>query len=58
MKHKLAGYRGVLNQDFLEYDIADGLPKLREHKQGSSWMIVSGGDQAELREVLAARGIA
>lgn len=37
--------------------LADGLEVLREQTQGIKWMIVSGGDQDELREVFANRGL-
>lgn len=38
-------------------DVAKGLDKLREKTAHSKWLIVSGGDQAELREVFALRGL-
>ena len=37
--------------------IAPGLLELREQTSQASWLIVSGGDQDELREVFAARGL-
>jgi len=38
-------------------EVAEGLPKLREQTKHANWLIVSGGDQAELREVFQARGL-
>ncbi len=37
-------------------EAADKLKELRDATSGSGWMIVSGGDQAELRDVFTARG--
>lgn len=38
-------------------EMAEGLFELREKTAGARWLLVSGGDQAELRDVFAARGI-
>jgi phosphoglycolate phosphatase-like HAD superfamily hydrolase len=38
--------------------IADGLAKLRKKAGNSRWLVASGGDQAELRDVFRMRGIA
>lgn len=35
--------------------VADGLESLREMTSDSNWMVVSGGDQAELREIFIKR---
>jgi HAD superfamily hydrolase (TIGR01549 family) len=60
---------GSLNQDLLQRfsqavkdglmtcEVAEGLYELREKTAHANWLIVSGGDQAELREVFAARGL-
>jgi HAD superfamily hydrolase (TIGR01549 family) len=37
--------------------IAEGLHELRDVTQGANWMIVSGGDQQELRSLFAKRGL-
>lgn len=42
----------------LKSEIADGLESLRLLTKKSNWMIVSGGDQVELNQVFAARGLA
>lgn len=41
----------------LQCEIAPGLESLREATINSRWMVVSGGNQEELREVFKARGI-
>jgi len=41
----------------LTCEVAEGLLELRERTAGIPWLIVSGGDQAELREVFAKRGM-
>ena len=41
----------------LTCDVAEGIEKLRERTRHAKWLIVSGGDQEELREVFAARGL-
>lgn len=57
--HKLlADYAAAVKKGLLECEIADGLSEFREQMQQARWMIVSGGDQAELREVFFTRGIA
>jgi phosphoglycolate phosphatase-like HAD superfamily hydrolase len=38
--------------------VAEGLDALRAATPGARWLIVSGGDQSELREIFAARGLA
>lgn len=37
--------------------VADGLDELRNKTKHANWLIVSGGDQSELRDVFAARGL-
>jgi phosphoglycolate phosphatase-like HAD superfamily hydrolase len=39
-------------------EIAEGLFELKQKTLHANWLIVSGGDQEELREVFAARGLA
>lgn len=46
-----------VKQGLMSCDVADGLEKLREENHHSIWFIVSGGDQAELREIFTARGL-
>jgi phosphoglycolate phosphatase-like HAD superfamily hydrolase len=41
----------------LECDIVEGLTALRKQTSHAKWLIVSGGDQDELREVFSQRGL-
>ncbi len=54
----LQAYAGYVREGLLSCEIAPGLEELREKTSHARWLIVSGGDQNELREVFAARGIA
>lgn len=53
----LANYAAVVRTGLLECAVADGLHKLRNAYPKQRWLIVSGGDQAELREIFSARSI-
>lgn len=46
-----------VREGLLRCEVAPGLEKLREAMPGVRWLIVSGSDQAELREILDQRGI-
>lgn len=50
-------YASKVLQGLLTCDIAPGLEKLRDETEDSRWLIVSGGDQDELRKVFAERGL-
>lgn len=54
----LAAYATEVRYGLLTCDIAGGLTELREKTRHANWLIVSGGDQLELREVFAIRDIA
>lgn len=54
----LGAYAAEVRHGLLTCDIADGLFELREKTKHANWLIVSGGDQQELREVFAERGLA
>lgn len=54
----IADYAKAVKQELLECEMATGLTEMRKQTQEAQWMIVSGGDQVELREVFSARGIA
>lgn len=54
----LAAYAAAVQEGLLQCQIAEGLAELRAATPNSRWLIVSGGDQAELRDVFAQRGIA
>lgn len=54
----LQAYAGHVREGLLSCEVAPGLEALREQTPNARWLIVSGGDQAELRDVFASRGIA
>ena len=54
----LAAYAAAVQQGLLQCKMAEGLAELRAATSNARWLIVSGGDQAELRTVFARRGIA
>ena len=54
----LQAYAGHVREGLLSCGMAPGLEALREQTPDARWLIVSGGDQAELRDVFAQRGIA
>ena len=47
----------AVKQGLMECEIASGLDALKQKTADANWLIVSGGDQAELREVFKARGL-
>lgn len=53
----LAAYAGAVHDGLMNCTITPGLAELRAATPGVPWLIVSGGDQAELREIFAARGL-
>ncbi len=53
----LSRYAERVREGLLACSLADGLGELRSALPNSNWMIVSGGDQGELREVFEARGL-
>ncbi|EJL6923793.1 HAD family hydrolase, partial [Vibrio cholerae] len=53
----LATYANEVRHGLLTCEIATGLAELRANTQHCTWLIVSGGDQQELREVFAKRGL-
>ncbi|GAB2730488.1 HAD family hydrolase [Halomonas garicola] len=54
----LQAYAGHVREGLLGCEVAPGLEALRKQTPNARWLIVSGGDQAELRDVFAQRGIA
>ncbi|MGB6824484.1 HAD family hydrolase [Psychrobacter sp.] len=53
----LSSYAEEVHKGLRSCQIAEGLTELREKTKDSIWLIVSGGDQAELRELFAERDI-
>jgi phosphoglycolate phosphatase-like HAD superfamily hydrolase len=54
----LAAYAQTVQHGLMTCPVADALRNLRVATPQARWLIVSGGDQAELREVFSARNIA
>ncbi|MGP4963629.1 HAD family hydrolase [Psychrobacter celer] len=54
----LVTYASEVHKGLRSCEVAEGLAELREKTKGSNWLIVSGGDQAELRELFTERNIA
>lgn len=50
-------FANAVKQGLMECEIASGLDELKEKTCHANWLIVSGGDQTELREVFQARGL-
>ena len=53
----LSVYAAAVREGLATCAVTPGLADLRAHVPNSKWYIVSGGDQAELREVFAERGL-
>jgi len=51
----LASYAQAVRGGLMTCEVAEGLEDLRVQTPDAIWCIVSGGDQAELREIFAAR---
>jgi len=51
-------YAGYVKQGLRSCEVAAGLAELRRNTQGARWLVVSGGDQEELRAVFRDRGLA
>lgn len=54
----LEHYANAVLEGLLSCEVAPGLEQLRQRTPDTRWLIVSGGDQAELRHVFAKRGLA
>ncbi|WP_312224749.1 HAD family hydrolase [Stutzerimonas nitrititolerans] len=48
-------YTGLIREEMLTCQIEPGLKALRERTPAARWLIVSGGDQKELREIFISR---
>ena len=51
-------YAREVRQGLLACEIAEGLQELRQKTNHTQWLIVSGGDQNELRDIFTQRGLA
>lgn len=54
----LLSYAHEVRKGLQSCDVAEGLEQLRKHTPGARWMVASGGDQQELRELFDVRGLA
>ena len=58
LNHLLREFSNIVKEELLKCEITPGLRELRHSMEDKPWYIVSGSDQAELREVFEDRGIA
>lgn len=58
LEELLDAYASHVLEGLLTCDIAKGIHELRKNNPNTNWLIVSGGDQAELRHVFTERGLA
>lgn len=58
LEHLLDTYAQLVRQGLLTCEVAEGLETLRALTPKARWLIVSGGDQEELRDVFTQRGLA
>ncbi|WP_418139358.1 HAD family hydrolase [Oceanimonas smirnovii] len=58
LEELLQAYASYVREGLLSCEIAPGLEALRKQTSNARWLIVSGGDQAELRNIFAQRDIA
>lgn len=54
----LERFAAAVKQGLMNCEVAEGLDQLKAQTPNANWLIVSGGDQQELREVFAARDLA
>jgi phosphoglycolate phosphatase-like HAD superfamily hydrolase len=53
----LKSYASEVKHGLLTCEVAEGLETLKEKTPSANWLIVSGGDEQELREVFRMRGL-
>lgn len=58
LEELLIAYAAEVRHGLLNCEIAEGLAELREKTKESNWLIVSGGDQQEIREIFTQRDLA
>ncbi|AEG31686.1 HAD family hydrolase [Thiomicrospira cyclica] len=58
LKQLLDNFAHEVKKALMTCEVAKGLAELRGQTKHANWLIVSGGDQDELREVFKARGLA
>lgn len=57
LEQLLAKYAEHVLEGLLSCEVAEGLEELRAVTPEASWLIVSGGDQSELRQIFLKRGL-
>lgn len=57
LEELLESYASKVKLRLLNCDVAEGLVGLKNKTKGIPWLIVSGGDQNELREIFASRNL-
>lgn len=57
LQELLAAYSNEVVAGLLTCELCDGLHELRKKTENSRWMVVSGGDQDELRDIFSRRGL-
>lgn len=57
MRCLLNSFSSEVKRGLMSCNVADGLGTLRAKSPHAKWLIVSGGDQTELREIFAERGL-
>lgn len=58
MQQYLDAFDDILDVTLMQCEVAPDLRKLKAHTPQAVWMLLSGGDQAELRRVFARRDLA
>ena len=58
MQQYMHTFDEILDKTLMECEIAPGLQALRDASRHSKWMLLSGGDQRELRTIFARRSLA
>lgn len=53
----LADYATHVLDELMVCEVVDGLQEIRTKTEAADWMVASGGDQQELRQVFQARGL-
>ena len=57
LEQLLQAYACAVREGLMRCAVAEGLEPLRQATRSSRWLVASGGDQQELREVFQARGL-
>jgi len=58
MQQYMHTFDEILDKTLMDCEVSPGLQALREASQHSQWMLLSGGDQRELRTIFARRNLA